>query len=199
MVHADALGSLNYFPYNQGKTFVSTLYNDGGWTTIIDAYQNPPSTTAQILHPEEYFLGVTNQPVNAPVLAEDTWTQIDTDRYGEYFVYVMLANWLPQNDAAELSAGWVGDNFTYYERGTDYLFTWNIKWDTSCDASNFYVSFHTLMNATGSVDEGSCNWVINGANGVRYLSITWNQDLNTTLIACSPVQAATDASYFTEK
>jgi hypothetical protein len=192
----DTLWDLNYFPYDQGKTFVNTLYDAGGWATVINAYQNPPNTTAQILHPDEYFLNVTNQPVSAPTLSEDTWTKINSDRYGEFFVQLMLENWLPKSDADAVSAGWVGDNFTYYEQGNDYLFTWNIKWDNSCAASDFYIAFHTMMNATGSIDEGSCNWV---TNGTRYLSISWNQDLNTTLIACSTVQAATDASYFVQK
>ena len=132
--------------------------------------------------------------MNSPALAEDTWTKINTNSYGEYFIQVMLSNWLPETQAQSVSSGWAGDNFTYYERGNDFLFTWNIKWDTSCDASDFYIYFHTMMNATGSVDYGSCNWFSNG----RYLSISWNQNRNTTLITCSPVQAATVSTYFSE-
>jgi hypothetical protein len=190
----DAIWSLNFFPYDQGKTFVKALYENGGWKTINNAYQNPPNTTEQILHPDKYFTNETAQKVNAPKLAEDSWTKINTNTYGEYFVQVMLKNWLPEEQAKTVSSGWAGDNYTYYERGNDYLFTWNIKWDTSCDASDFYMYFHTMMNATGSVDYGSCNWFSNG----RYLSITWNQDQNTTLIAYSPIQAATESTYFSE-
>lgn len=190
----DAIWSLNYFPYDQGKTFVNALYQNGGWKTVNTAYQNPPNTTEQILHPEKYFANETAQKVYSPALAEDTWTKINTNSYGEYFIQVMLNNWLPETQAQSVSSGWAGDNFTYYERGNDYLFTWNIKWDTNCDASDFYIYFHTMMNATGSVDYGSCNWFSNG----RYLSISWNQNQNTTLIACSPVKAATVSTYFSE-
>ncbi len=190
----DAIWSLNFFPYDQGKTFVNALYQNGGFKTINNAYKNPPNTTAQILHPDEYFANDSAKQINAPTLADNSWTKIKNDRYGEYFIQVMLKNWIPTSAAQQASTGWAGDNYTYYEKGNDYLFTWNIKWATSCDASDFYVAFHNMMNATGSVDYGSCNWFSNG----RYLSISWNQNLNSTLIACSPVQAATQTSYFSE-
>ena len=191
----DAIWSLNYFPYDQGKTFLTAVFQNGGWKTVNSVYQNPPNTTAQILHPEQYFANQTNQPVNAPTLAENSWTQIKNDRYGEYFIQVMLKNWVPATEAKNASTGWVGDNYTYYERSNDYLFTWNIKWGSSCDASDFYVAFHNMAIAAGATDYGSCNWAANG----RYLSITWDQSQNTTLVACSNVQAATQADYFTQK
>jgi hypothetical protein len=188
----DAIWNLNFFPYDQGKTFVSALYQEGSWKTIDNAYTNPPSTTEQILHPEKYFSNESAQLTRSPTLAENTWTKIKTDSYGEYFIQTMLKNWLSDNNSMRASAGWAGDNFTYYERGSDYLFTWNIKWDSSCDASDFYVLFHSMMNATGSVDYGSCNWFSND----RYLMINWDQKTNSTLIACSPIQSATQQSYF---
>jgi hypothetical protein len=196
----DTVWKLNYFPYEYGKIFVSTLQNDGGWAMVNQAYQKgyTPYTTQQILYPDKYFANVTAEPVQAPTLAEDNWNIVGTsygqtsNTYGQYFIQVMLGNHLSQSEAQRASAGWAGDNFTYYERGDDYLFTWNIKWDNSCDASDFYVTFHSLASAAGATDHGSCNWALNG----RYLSITWNQDQNTTLIAGSNIQAVTEASYF---
>ena len=90
------------------------------------------------------------------------------------------------------SAGWSGDNFTYYERGNDFLFTWNIKWESSGDASNFYAAFHNMANTAAATGKDNYHWVANG----RYLTITWNQNSNTTLIACSNNQAVTLESYF---
>ena len=192
---ADTLWKLNFFPYDQGKIFANTLYQDGGFATINQAYKvgYVPDSTAQILHSDKYFSNETAQPIQAPMLADNTWTLVQTDRrqdhntYGEYFIQVMLSNWLPKTEAQNASAGWAGDNFTYYEKGSDYLFTWNIKWDSSCDASDFYVAFHNMVNATGAVDYGSCNWFTNG----RYVTISWNQSTNSTLIAVSTIQNAT--------
>lgn len=191
---------LNYFPYAYGSKFIGALYQSGGFAVVNRAYQAGyiPSTSAQIMQPALYFASETAQPVQAPTLADNTWalTQAtqgnDHNTYGEFFIYEMLQNHINKTEAQMASAGWRGDNFTYYERGNDFLFTWNIKWDSSCDASEFYVAFHDMANAAGATDQGSCNWVSNG----RYLSITLNQDTNSTLIACSTVQAATQASNF---
>ena len=197
---ANTLWELNFFPYDQGKIFVSALYKNGGFETVNRAYVAGyvPDTTAEILLANKYFANETAQPIQAPTLADNTWTLVQTDRrqdhntYGEYFIQVMLSNWLPNTQAQKASTGWVGDNFTYYEKGSDYLFTWNIKWDSNCDASNFYVAFHNMVNATGAFGDDSCNWFANG----RYLSINWNQNTNSTLIAVSTIQNATQPSYF---
>ncbi|MCX8150224.1 MAG: hypothetical protein N3D85_01785 [Candidatus Bathyarchaeota archaeon] len=184
---------LNYFPYDYGKNYVSALYTKGGWTAVNQAYKNPPSTTEQILHPEKYFANETAQQIVAPSLTEDTWTQISTDSYGEYFIQVMLAKWLPLEDAKAASSGWGGDKLTYYERGNEYLFTWRIGWDTQYDACEFFVAFNFMMNNTAAVKDRFCYWHINE----RYLSVGWDQSTNTVLIACSNNQLAAQQSYFT--
>lgn len=194
----DTIWKLNFFPYDQGKTFVTALYDHGGWQTVTDAYRTPPNNTEQILHPDKYLEDENAQQVSPPTLSENNWNLIKTDHnqntnsYGEIFLQIMLGRWVNASLAQRAAAGWDGDVFSYYERGSEYLFTWNVKWDTSCDASDFYVTFHTMANAAGAVDEGSCNWIANG----RYLSITWDQSTNTTLIAGSNAQGVTGASYF---
>ncbi len=196
----DTLWTLNFFPYDQGKIFIGALYDHGGFATINKAYKMGyvPETTEQVIHPDKYFANETAQSVGAPTLAESTWNLALTDRgqkyntYGEEFVNVMLGKWLNKSAAQRGAEGWAGDNLTYYERGSDFLFTWNIKWDTTCDASQFYIAFNNMADSTGAVGDGSCQWSSYG----RFLSIEWNQDMNTTLIACSTVQAAVQPSYF---
>lgn len=42
------------FPYDAGAKFVCALFELGGWDAVDDAYDRPPTTTAQILFPERY-------------------------------------------------------------------------------------------------------------------------------------------------
>jgi len=44
------------FPYQAGENFVQTIFRNGGgsWAAVDAVYQNPPSSTEQILHPERY-------------------------------------------------------------------------------------------------------------------------------------------------
>ena len=195
------LWDLDYFPYDQGKIFVTALYQKNGFATINQAYQPDytPSTTTEIMHAEKYFSNETAQPVNAPNLADNTWILAQTDRgkdhntYGEYFIQATIATWLNQTTARQAATGWAGDNFTYYERSNDYLFTWRIQWSSSVDASEFFTAFHSVVNATGqAVSDGGSNWAANG----RYLAISWDKDLNSTLIVVSSVREAIQLSQF---
>ena len=42
------------FPYLQGLAFACRLHADGGWRAVDRAYDEPPTTTAQVLFPERY-------------------------------------------------------------------------------------------------------------------------------------------------
>jgi len=42
------------FPYLQGLAFVCRLHAGGGWKAVDRAYDEPPTTTAQVLFPERY-------------------------------------------------------------------------------------------------------------------------------------------------
>ena len=197
---SNTMWSLNYMPYDQGKTFVGALYDHGGFATINQAYQQgyTPSSTMQILQPDKYFANVTAQGIDAPALAQNSWTLVQSDRgqdhntYGEYFIQAMLATWINKTTAQQAAAGWSGDNFTYYEHGNDYLFTWNIQWGNNPETTEFFNAFQNMMNATKASEDGSNIWLQNG----HYLSIDWNQNTNSTLIAVSTVQNAIQQSYF---
>jgi hypothetical protein len=58
------------FPYEDGVAFVCDLYQRGGWETVDRSYDDPPTTTAQILFPDRYREG------------EDALDPRDTGRLG---------------------------------------------------------------------------------------------------------------------
>ena len=63
----------------------------------------------------------------------------------------MLDKWLPVENAELAAEGWGGDLFNYYESDDDFLFTWDILWDSPEDANEFYNTFKEMMEKT-SVD-----------------------------------------------
>jgi hypothetical protein len=199
----DTVNKLNWFPYIQGKDFVTSLIDSGGWARLNLCYEPAytPSTTEQILHIDKYFANETAKNVDAPTLADDSWTRIQNNRgyysdtYGEYFIQIMLGNWLKGKDAQQAldaATGWGGDNFTYYEKGSDFLFTWNILWDSVQDAAEFNQAFIRMLELAGANSQGSNQWFANG----RFLTIIWDPTTASTLIACSTNQTAVQTSFF---
>lgn len=45
---------VNYFPYSDGPDFVSHLKSEGGWDAVNDAFENPPSSSTAVIHPDRY-------------------------------------------------------------------------------------------------------------------------------------------------
>ena len=139
------------FPYNQGLEFVQTLYDQGGWQAVDNAYLNPPVSTEQILHPDLY---PSDQPVSVALpdlgstLGAD-WTKLDQDIVGEWYTYLILAanydpaDRLSTSTAKQAAAGWGGDSYAIYSdnknNGLAMVVVW--KWDTTNDASQFMNAF----------------------------------------------------------
>ena len=164
---SDSISRLNYFPYEYGLKFARALYAKSGWMAVNQAYKDPPTTTEQIMHPEKYFTDEDTQEAKEPSIMENGWQKIKDERFGEYFILVMLGSWISWNESEKAAEGWGGDDFSYYERGKDYLLTWNITWDSIEDASEFYISFQEMMNETGAEKEDQL-WQSHG----RALSLT---------------------------
>jgi len=173
-----SIDRFNRFVYRYGVEFVKALYEQGGWDAVDDAYMNPPSTTEQIMHPDKYFAQAGTLTVEEASVTDD-WKLKKTDRFGEYFVRVMLDNWLSTEDAEQASEGWGGDIINYYEKDDDFLFTWNIAWDSRDDAFEFYLAFQEMMYETSAEKHNCSYWSADG----RYISIQWNE--NSTLITSS--------------
>jgi len=184
----ESIDRFNRFVYRYGVEFVKALYEQGGWDAVDDAYMNPPSTTEQIMDPDKYFAQEDAQTVEAPSITGE-WNLKKTDRFGEYFIQVMLDNWISETNAKNASEGWGGDIINYYEKDDDFLFTWNIAWDSRDDAHEFYLAFQEMMYKTSAEKHDCSYWSADG----RYISIQWNE--NSTLIISSANETTVQLSY----
>lgn len=140
------------FPYQAGQEFVQSLYENGGWGAVNDAYEELPLSTEQILHPERY---PDDKPVNVdlPELLEvlgDDWRELDRGVMGEWYTYLILALGLDENarlseDNAKVAAdGWGGDAYVvYYDDVNGRAMVLKTIWDTSRDAQEFKDQFET--------------------------------------------------------
>jgi hypothetical protein len=135
------------FPYEQGLEFVRSLFRQGGWAAVDEAYLDPPSTTEEILHPELY--GKEEPlPVELPDLTETLgagWEQLEVGRLGEWFTYLVLDEEIPDWEAKGAAAGWGGDAYQVYrdEAGDRTALVLLTRWDSPRDAHEFAEAFGT--------------------------------------------------------
>jgi hypothetical protein len=107
-------------PYIDGLGFTCELFNKGGWDAINDAYENPPTTTAQVLFPERYFDNEGAIKPSAPSAPKGNWKEVFVTSFG-----AANLQWLfeaPGGDESQtldeprkLVEGWAG--------GTVYVWT----------------------------------------------------------------------------
>ena len=136
------------FPYQDGFAFVSGLLanGNGGYDAIDAAYEDPPDTTEQVLHPDLYFASHPAIDVDIPDgFAADLgtgWSVAAQDTLGE----LILRIWLREGDvpiagARAASAGWGGDRVALL-RGPDGALSVALLtvWDSAADADEFAAS-----------------------------------------------------------
>jgi hypothetical protein len=192
------------FPYSQGLEFVQTLYDQGGWQAIDNAYLNPPVSTEQILHPELY---PDDKPVtvNLPDLTSalgTDWKQIDKDTVGEWYTYLILAagydpaDRLPDKTAKQAAAGWGGDSYAIYANtqtnGLALVVVW--QWDTTNDAGEFWNAFNQYGTDRWGNSSSSTTDTTQWDNTQNYASISISGKTTTWILAPDSQTADTIAS-----
>jgi hypothetical protein len=144
------------FPYLQGGEFVAALYQRGGFDAVNAAYDDPPLSTEQILHPEKYYGPERDDPVAVELpdftsALGDGWSEIDNDVIGELELRIMLRNnGAPTPELA--AAGWGGGRYAFYMHDGSGLIVNRIAWDTPEDLTQFEDAFRATLS--GMQEEG---------------------------------------------
>jgi hypothetical protein len=173
------------FRYNECPAFVRSLYDEGGWAAVNAAFENPPDTTEQVLHPDKYRsreLANTGPPVD---LTEDLdgWKQLDSAQFGEYDVFNYAVTLTGSPEAAVVAAAGWGSGWVRSYRDNDdsarAVVQLSLGWDTRQDLVEFVSVFDAILTARGAqvevVSEGNIRWTAEGQLGVAFLDLMLNR------------------------
>ena len=144
------------FPYAAGLQMLTQNFGEKEWSRINAAYQDPPTSTEQVLHPEKYIEGETPSEVVLPdvdAALESGWAPIYSSVGGEFLLIQHLGSRLNARTAAEAAAGWGGDAFALYG-GPDEgrLLLWAFQWDSVGDADEFFDGYAKFTEGESSWD-----------------------------------------------
>ncbi len=148
-----ALGIFTYFPYTAGEYFIFYLLFEGNfsWDLVNDAYNHPPVSSEQVMHPEKYLAGEMPTPITLPDLATtlgEGWRELDQNVLGEIGFLVWLIDKTDELTAADGAAGWDGDRYTLWvnEANKQRVLAESAVWETENDAIELYEAFSEYMN-----------------------------------------------------
>lgn len=135
------------FPYAGGVGFIHAFRQRRPWAQLSAVYQDPPRSSAQILHPERY-LDRREDPVPlqlpdlAAVLPAGSRAAIE-DELGEIGVAEVLRRFLGESADA---AGWRGDRYALWDVpvGAPALVAVTV-WNTEDSAAGFVRAYARVM------------------------------------------------------
>jgi len=74
---------IKFQPYSDGPAFVEGVHQRGGWEAVNDLYENPPASTEQVIHPDEYG---EDQPTDFSIedRTTDGWERLEVEGRPNY-------------------------------------------------------------------------------------------------------------------
>lgn len=162
------------FPYTQGAEFVQAMQKKHGWARIGQAFDDPPMSTEQILHPDKYLGATRDEPVElalpggfARALGKGT-KELYENTLGEFNLQLLLrAHGASKGDAARAAAGWDGDRFAGLETADERVVViWLSTWDSEAEATEFEAAYRKALKGSGHLERRGTEvlWVT-GATG----------------------------------
>ena len=169
------------FPYEKGVTFVAQLLQHGGTAEIDRAYQNPPTSTEQIIHPNKYFTHDEPVAVTIPNILGalgSEWKPLDTGEMGELDMQILAAQYLSASDANAAAESWGGGRYAAFESTKGTLVAISTVWDSEDQAricaEKMREWLRPRFNAAGSQysDGNTSGWDAHSAAGEVTVSKT---------------------------
>ena len=139
------------FPYFDGLRFSMSVIRTGGWGGFDAIFARPPAGTQQIMHPDLYRADKVPAVVKVDLpdgVPGGLWNKLEENAMGEFGWKEVLKQFLDDDIAKKVAAGWDGDDYATYEKKDDkqrlMLFT-RVRFDTSEKASAFFDAYRQAL------------------------------------------------------
>lgn len=118
-------------PYVDGLFFVHAARRKGGWPAVNQLWENPPTTSEQVLHFDKWEKHEAAVTVSAPTATAlgAGWTKDDEDSFGELEFALMYEEWVDGSVARTVASGWGGDRSAVYVKGDEMAFAVHERYD----------------------------------------------------------------------
>lgn len=138
------------FPYFSGLTFSLTVLRADGWNGFVAVFARPPANTQQIMHPALYREGKSPAPVKLDLpegVPAGDWTKLEENCMGEFGWKEALKQFLDEDLAKRIAAGWDGDDYATYEQvGSKRLMLFTrLRFTTDEGASQMFAEYSEAL------------------------------------------------------
>jgi hypothetical protein len=138
------------FPYFRGLRFSMFVLRTEGWGGFNAVFARPPANTQQIMHPDLYRSGSVPVPLKVDLPSElpgAGWMKLEENSMGEFGWEEILKQFLDDERAAKVAAGWDGDDYATFEQKDTrrlMLFT-RTRFNSEEMASSFFHAYSEAL------------------------------------------------------
>ena len=140
------------FVYLTGGVFSQrVLQAHTGWIDFKTAFENPPASSSQVMHPDLYFKKVAPKSVELPAAKEflsDEWQKLDENVLGELRLRGMLTKYVGWVTAGNAASTWDGDRYQIWENQKDKrtLLIYRQDFSDTAGTSNFFSTYSQALD-----------------------------------------------------
>jgi hypothetical protein len=134
------------FPYFSGLRFSMYVLRTGGWGGFDGIFAKPPANTQQIMHANLYREGKLSPPLKIDLpgsVPGPSWNKLEENAMGEFGWLEVLKQFLGEERAKKVAAGWDGDDYATFEQKDSkavMLFT-RVRFNTEEMAVDFFRTY----------------------------------------------------------
>jgi hypothetical protein len=134
-------------PYALGPWLVELIAADGGNDAVDEAFDDPPTTTEQMVDPRSYFSGQSAHDVAAPTVPSGGERIGQDDSLGALPLFLLLSERIDPLDALSAVDGWGGDAYVVYDRGGKTCMDLAVEGDSARDGEELLGAFQAWASA----------------------------------------------------
>ena len=134
-------------PYALGPWLVELIAADGGNSAVDEAFDDPPTTTEQMVDPRSYFSGQSAHDVAAPAVPSGGEQVGQDDRLGALPLFLLLSERIDPLDALSAVDGWGGDAYVVYASGGKTCMDLAVEGDSARDGQELLGALQAWASA----------------------------------------------------
>ena len=135
------------FPYARGTIFFDAVHKKLGKPSFAEVFKDPPTDSAQIIHPERYFdHQKETKPDLVPLRLRDARV-LTEGSMGEFDQEMLIEQFLSKADADRLAPHLRGGYYKIYEVGKkkDPLLDYAAQWDSEKEAAAYFAAYRQIL------------------------------------------------------
>jgi hypothetical protein len=138
------------FPYREGMLFQNAVFEKLGREGFAEVFRRPPSSTQQILHPEDYFAAREPKITQAPdVEDEKHFRRLTEGTLGEFDIRILLEQVSGKEIAGKLGSQLAGGFFRLLEHKRERfpVLAFAVTWKSPEAAREFFEQYEKILRA----------------------------------------------------